>query len=1545
MRRALNTALEPLKYARTALEPLKCRRPTVGRAALARAVAVGLAAGVVAMLVPGVPATATAQPPPDVYAYLDDPEMIGEGQEPAHAVLRPYPNERAAADGGESPWVRSLDGRWRFAIAERPDQVPAGFYQEGHDTSGWRVVSVPHTWQSDRLDHPVFRNIPTELWPDNPPRTPRDVNPTGAYVKRFDVPPQWTDGRRTFLRFEAVTSAYFVWVNGRYAGYDQGGYTPAEFDVTDLVRPGANTVAVQVHRWSAGSYLEVVDQWRYSGIFRSVWAYSTPRTYVRDAYLTTDLDAEYRDATLDATVTVANKGGQAGAYTVNATLIDQRGRPVQRFAAPVQVGADTATARLTTTVRDPAKWTDETPNLYTLVLALADPAGRTTHVTSETLGFREIEIKDRQLLVNGRRILIKGVNRPETDPDTGRAQTKQRMEQDVQLLKRLNGNAIRTAHYPSDPYLYELADRHGVWIDDEVDIETHNHENCPNDCLAVRPEWQRAFLDRFTAMVARDKNHPSVFMWDTGNEAGLGTAHFAMAEWANANEPTRPLYHQSNSPNGDAPFADVWGPRYPTPAGLAGQARSTTKPIIMGEYAHAMGNSLGNFREFWEVIRAHPQTQGGFIWDWAEANPRHPLILTPDSSGNDIQAWLQGMPEQVPGRRGTALSFSGLDDFVEVYRDRRLDITGTQLTLDAWVRPQRPWTGDFTIVAKGDHQFALKMANETTLEFFIYSGTWRTVRAPVPADWYDAWHRVTGTYDGAALRIYVDGREAAQLPFSGSIDWSSFDVNVARNSETMQDNMRGRMAHGTIDEVRVYPRALTAAELADGADPKDDAALALDFDSFTERGSFLSNGQSLSGVDGLVGSDRYLQPETAQLAWAQSPIRITRSAGGVTVTNERTFTGTDDVRLRWRLTEGSRTVRSGERPLRLGPGQSAEIALPALPPNPSGAERWLTAEVVLARSAWHAEPDEHSHVVGFGQFPAGGTWVPGVRLAEPAEPVRVTERDDAIEVAGRDFRYVVDRGRGTLSSMRYRGNELLRSGPQLDVWRAPISNETYTWGRAEGEDWRRVGLDRLVTTPTSVSVTPGERVSVTVTSRVAAPGYADAWFDQATTYLVDSAGQIEVRHTVSPQGRVRTLPYLPRLGFTLQVPDRFGRFAWYGRGPVENYNDRKDGTTMGVWSSTVDEQYVDYYRPQDHGNHDDVRWAMLTDGRTGGVLVAGDLEVSVTPYDDLDRALYPFALRRNDGWTTMHVDHAVTGVGDTPNPVRPEYQVRANQDYRYTALLRPVDFREARAGEPRGPDCGVTVSTPTSDALVPPGGTGTITAEVRNTCAHPLDRVTARLSTPPGWTATPDAADLGRLRGHASRTVTFTVTRGADTPAGRQPFTVTVAGVLPGGDRVRATADTTLTATPPPPPPGATPVSALRFLAEENGWGPVERDRSNGEQPAGDGRTITIGGQQYATGLGVHALSVVDVYLGGACERFTAAVGVDDEIGNRGSVVFETLTDGQVRSTSPLLRGADGAFAVDVDVTGAQVLRLRVHDGGDGNGGDHADWADARLSC
>lgn len=1507
------------------------------------AVAVG---SLVAVTTPAAAADGPAAPA-EYEAYLEDPEMTGEGQRAPHAILRPYADVPQAAEASEStPYTLSLDGDWRFTYADHVRDAPTDFADPGVDVSGWDQVAVPGVWQQQGYDHPIYRNVPSEIAPYDQPRVPDDLNPVGTYVREFDVPASW-DGRRQLLRFEGVTSGYFVWVNGSYVGYDQGGMTPAEFDVTDALHEGTNRIAVRVFRWGSGAYLENFDMWHLSGIFRSVWLYSAPDVRVDDVTVRTDLDDDYRDATLSAAVEVANDGGQPGSYQVRARLLDAHGEQVVATSAAVAVTEDGGTADLSSVVADPAKWTDETPNLYTLVFELVDPGGTVVHVTQQQIGFREISISDRQIHVNGVPVDFRGVNRHEHDPQTGRHVPQERMLQDIHLMKQHNVNAVRTSHYPNDPTWYDLADEYGIWLVDEVDVETHFRENCPSNCLASQPQWQRAMLDRFTAMVERDKNHPSVFMWSTGNEAGLGTAHFSMAAYAEQADPTRLLYHQSNSPNGDAPYADVWGPRYPSPSALQSIATNSDRPVLMGEWLHAMGNSLGHYEDMWRTIRDEQALQGGFVWDWVDQGLLRDRIMTPDSSGNDIAAFLSGNPTIVADRHGgKALFLSGLDDWVEVYRDPLLDVTDNTFTVDAWVKPDEAPVGDFSIVAKGDRSYALEMQDNDTIEFFIYDGTWITVTADVPPGWTGSWHRVTGVYDGTALRLYVDGQQLGQRAYSGNVDWTEWPVNIGRNSEKHGDGWAGRTGNGSVDDVRIYDRALTPEELAGSADPSGEALLALDFDEFDDQGAYYSYGSSPFVLNGVVTADRTPQPELGQMKYSHAWLRFADvdAANGVfEVTNDYRFTDTSGIEVRWSLVEGAKTIESGTVQLDIAPGDSQVVQV-ELPANPRSAQRWLNLDAALLDATpWSPA----GHVVSSEQLAAGGENIPAAPRPRIRGPVSVTDSGDSIELAGDGFEYVFDRATGTFTSMRSRGTELVERGPALDVWRAPIGNEWAGWGDAEGRRFWALGLDRLESTVENVTLTEPEpgTAEITVDARSQAPGVSGQGFTERYVYTIDGAGVITIKQTVEAFGStMRNLPWLPRVGFNLQMPERYGTFEWYGRGPGESYVDRWNSQRMGIWRGDVDDQVFDYLPPQDTGNKTDTSWAALSDGRTG-LLVSGDLEVSVDRHaTERDRAAYPFLLQ-DDGAVTFRVDKGVTGVGDTPVATQPQYRVRPNVVHEHTVTLRPLTESEAHSGVATG----VVVCTPqaTLDAentQLEPGATTQAELIVSNPCNVRLSNVAVEFSTPDGWTIEPASATLGGLSGGESSTLAVSITRGENTPNGPHTVTAEVTASAPPATQVSTTAALILVGLPPAPR-GDVWVSDLEFLTEQNGWGPLERDRSNGEQGATDGNPITIGGQVYEKGLGVHAESIVDVYLGGNCLNFTADVGVDDEVGNNGSVVFEVYTDGERQFTSPTLRGPDAPLPVSVDVTGAHILRLRVHDSGNGNGFDHADWAAAALQC
>jgi beta-galactosidase len=469
-----------------------------------------------------------------------------------------------------------------------------------------------------------------------------------------------------------------------------------------------------------------------------------------------------------------------------------------------------------------------------------------------------------------------------------------------------------------------------------------------------------------------------------------------------------------------------------------------------------------------------------------------------------------------------------------------------------------------------------------------------------------------------------------------------------------------------------------------------------------------------------------------------------------------------------------------------------------------------------------------------------------------------------------------------------------------------------------------------------------------VTSVAAGPGTeALLSFDQTMTYRIDRRGTATLRQNVAAKGsRVGALPYLPRVGISLRVPDRMQRFAYYGRGPQESYNDRRSGAPMGVYRSTVAQQYVRYSRPQAYGNHTDARWATLHDGRSG-LLVGGMTDVSVTAFDDLDRAEYDHQLPlvRNKDWVTLHAEAGETGMGETPNSVLAPFRLSPAQPYSHELVLRPLTGAEVADGGV--PDSDVPAPCPpdvtaTTDGQIEAGTAEPVRVTVAARCAAGLSSATVRLDAPDGWTVEPVTADLGQVAAGAPETADFTVTAPAGTDIGSYPLTATAVTTTPRGFRSTTTAATTTAA---PLPAGYAWLSDRPFTQQANGWGPVEKDRSNGEQGAADGRPLTIGGTGYAKGLGVHAVSNVLVDLGGNCTRFRADVGVDDETGTGGSVVFEVWVDGEQRARSGVLTGSNGAERIDADLTGGDRLELRVTDAGDGNGNDHGDWGAARLAC
>ena len=548
----------------------------------------------------------------------EDPTVVNINQLPAHATFSTYPSLQDFLKGGASPDEISLNGTWKFTFAERPADAVIDFYSDNVDTSSWGDITVPGNWETQGYGVPIYTNA-TYVFPANPPYVDNNDLPVGTYRRSFTIPASMR-GQNLWLQFGSITGAASIYVNGTEVGYTKAAKLPAEFNITPYVRDGENTLAVQIYKWSDASYMEDQDFWRLAGFDRDVKIVAVPSVSIADFTVRAGLDKKYTDGTLDATVKVANtSASRANGYAVKVSLLDANNKSIYsatRKLPAIKTGAQ-GEVKFNTTIPAPSQWSAENPYLYKVAIELLDPKGNVEQVTGCNTGFRTIEIKNAQLLVNGKPVSIKGVNLHEHHESTGHYLDSETRLKDFELWKQNNINAVRTSHYPQAPEFYDMADRFGIYVVDEANIEMHgltySHPNHPVDL----PEWKDTMLDREMRMYERDKNHPSVIVWSMGNETQMGK-HFEEAyAWLKNADPTRPVqYEQDRSGN----FSDIFCPMYyPTDRAVRyAQREGITRPLIQCEYQHAMGNSNGNFRDYWEDILAYPSLQGGFIWDWVD---------------------------------------------------------------------------------------------------------------------------------------------------------------------------------------------------------------------------------------------------------------------------------------------------------------------------------------------------------------------------------------------------------------------------------------------------------------------------------------------------------------------------------------------------------------------------------------------------------------------------------------------------------------------------------------------------------------------------------------------------------------------------------------------------------------------------------------------------------------------------------------------------------------------------------------------------------------
>ncbi|MBE8721618.1 glycoside hydrolase family 2 TIM barrel-domain containing protein [Sphingobacterium pedocola] len=642
--------------------------------------------------VDGKPAVIPPVPDGRIATAWEDPLITSVNREPARATAYSYASIEDALTGNRTNNDRLLflNGEWDFKFVYKPADAPTGFHTA--DVEGWDKIEVPSNWEMKGYDIPIYRSAVYPFTPIDPPRIPMDYNAVGSYQKNFDLPAKW-EGMNVTLHFGGVSSAYHLWINEHYVGYAEDSCLPSEFNATPYLKQGKNRISVQVIRWSDASYLEDQDHWRMSGIHREVFLMAEPKVRIADFHWQAKLDENYENATFSLRPSINNFSGDSiNGFTVKAQLYDADGKPVlkdglQRSAADIfneiYPRLDNVKFGLLETILDnPKKWSPEQPNLYKLVVSLYDDKENLLEAKSCNVGFRSVEFSKAtgKLLINGETTYFYGVNRHDHNPIRGKALTRADMEADIRQIKQFNFNAIRTSHYPNDPYIYELCDQYGLMVMDEANLETHGL----GGKLMNEPVWLHAHMERVMRMVERDKNHPSIVVWSLGNESGRGPTTAAMAAWIHDFDITRPVHYEPAMGSHQLPgYIDPSDSRYPksndhanriqniqdqyyvdmvsrfypgihTPKLLLDQDNGDKRPILFVEYSHSMGNSTGNMKEFWDIFRSHPRLIGGFIWDYKDQ-----ALVRKDSVYGEVLAYGGDFGEKI---HNGAFSLNGIVD-------------------------------------------------------------------------------------------------------------------------------------------------------------------------------------------------------------------------------------------------------------------------------------------------------------------------------------------------------------------------------------------------------------------------------------------------------------------------------------------------------------------------------------------------------------------------------------------------------------------------------------------------------------------------------------------------------------------------------------------------------------------------------------------------------------------------------------------------------------------------------------------------------------------
>lgn len=1197
-----------------------------------------------------------------------------------------------------APLDSDFDGAWQFYLAGTPSAIPEGFQNPSFNSDSWNTIPVPSNWQLHGFGTPLYSNT---IYPfkKDPPRVmgdppahytnaPADLrNPVGCYRRSFSIPENWED-RHTFITFDGVDSAFHLYVNGIKVGYSQDSRTPAEFNLTPYLEEGVNTLALAVYKHSDGSYLEDQDMWRLSGIFRDVYLWSAADLQLRDFWVQAGLEDDYSTGRLDVEAAVRNLDGGSAEGKLEFDLIDADGHSVVSTSRNFKGGSSLVFNFETETLPEVNAWTAETPYLYDYVLTLRDREDNVIAAHTGHTGFRRNEVRNGNFSHNGKPILLKGVNRHDHDPVTGHYITEEQMRADLLQMKRANINAVRSAHYPNAPRFYELCDELGFYVVNEANVESHGMGWGPdNNPLAQDPSWGPAHLDRMKNCLERDKNHPSIIMWSMGNEGGDGMNFREVSEWIKERDPSRPVVYEQAR---ERSHVDIVTPMY-TPIDRmlrytrdeAKKPENEQRPMILCEYNHAMGNSSGNLGEYWDKFRSERLLQGGFIWDWKDqglAALKHAIDAVEDRSVNGLNTTLRGLLGEDQGLYAGALTVEAdpsldLVDEIALVVEVRGNFGGHQGDVEG--DNNRNVSDGYPILTKGGSAYALRVDSEgRQLEFNVLTDSLQTVRTPLPDNWLSDFNRVAATYDGSEIALHIDGQKVASEPAKGAVRSNDFDLGIGLNAE-----VPSRRFDGAIRSAAVY----STAQFKDGARPVFLADFSKDAGKDKTRQFYAFGGdyndqpsQRSFCMNGIVLPNNQPSPQFYEVKKVHQPAHV-RSVDlsdptlELEVFNERFFTSLDDLRASWKIFKDGVEVAQGELLLsELGAQERSAVRIRSGLAPDANSEWLLRVRFDLAAAnAWHPV----GYPVAWDEFPL--PWGkrqlpdPSTESGDVSALVDSQVEDGRVMVTGSDFTATVNTETGMLDSWRIGAHTQLVSPMQLDFWRPMTNNDRGAKFPAKLSPWREAGSKASVDSWSTRS----EGASLVVASKLSIPvGESEA----TVTWTFHPSGQIEGAVDFQPIGE--DLPIIPRVGLRCGIPETNVVWKWFGRGPYENYVDRRRGSWTGIHRGLVTDLFERYPDPQEAGIRTDVRWATLTSpmGKVGWKVEAtGDslLEMAALPVAVADLELGRHGADcPNAGEITLRLDHRNMGVGGTNSwgrlPLK-QYRIEAEGRYQWSFLLSP----------------------------------------------------------------------------------------------------------------------------------------------------------------------------------------------------------------------------------------------------------------------------------